>query len=129
MAHLPDPSAHHLFEAHPRSFEAHCYVYPVLSRRSGGISIGVNLNPDKVCYFNCIYCQVDRTQPKKEQPGKEQPGRAQTVDIDRLREELDRMVQRVTSGQIYRETKFRNTPEPLRRLNDIALSGDGEPTA
>ena len=28
---------------------------------SGGISIGVNLNPDKVCNFDCIYCQVDRT--------------------------------------------------------------------
>ena len=35
--------------------------YPVVSRRSKGISIGVNLNPDRVCNFDCIYCQVDRT--------------------------------------------------------------------
>ena len=34
------------------------FVYPTLSRRSKGISIGVNLNPDKVCNFDCIYCQV-----------------------------------------------------------------------
>jgi wyosine [tRNA(Phe)-imidazoG37] synthetase (radical SAM superfamily) len=118
----PDP-ARSLIEAHGRDFEGNRYVYPVLSRRSGGISIGVNLNRDKVCDFNCIYCQVDRSRP-----GKEQPGRAQAVDLDRLREELDALVQRVTSGQIYRETRFRDTPEPLRRLKDIALSGDGEPT-
>src|ERR1700749_4155039 len=45
---------------HTRLFEHNRFVYPVLSRRSGGISIGVNLNPDKVCNFDCIYCQVDR---------------------------------------------------------------------
>ena len=33
----------------------------MLSRRSRGISVGVNLNPDKICNFDCIYCQVDRT--------------------------------------------------------------------
>ena len=42
-------------------FDTNRFVYPVLSRRSGGISLGVNLNPDKVCNFDCIYCQVDRT--------------------------------------------------------------------
>ena len=39
------------------------------------------------------------------------------------------MVELVTSGRIYEGTQFRDTPPPLRRLNDIALSGDGEPTA
>src|SRR6185436_17059459 len=46
---------------HPRSYRGSTYVYPVLSRRARGISIGINLNPDKVCNFDCIYCQVDRT--------------------------------------------------------------------
>ena len=50
-----------LFTQHPRSFETNRFVYPVVSRRSGGVSVGVNLNPDKVCNFDCIYCQVDRT--------------------------------------------------------------------
>ena len=38
------------------------------------------------------------------------------------------MVELVRSGRIYRQTKFRDTPEALRRLKDIAISGDGEPT-
>jgi wyosine [tRNA(Phe)-imidazoG37] synthetase (radical SAM superfamily) len=32
------------------------------------------------------------------------------------------------SGQIYETDKFRSVPPELRRLNDIAFSGDGEPT-
>lgn len=111
--------ARSLFEAHDRSFHANRYVYPVLSRRAGGISIGVNLNRDKSCNFNCIYCQVDRSEPGPKDP----------VDVGRLADELDRTVELVASGGIYREPKFRQTPESLRRLNDVALSGDGEPTA
>ncbi len=107
-----------LFQDHPRSFEANRYVYPVLSRRSRGISIGVNLNVDKVCNFHCVYCQVSRGEPIEKQ----------FVDLPRLRDELDRMIDLVVSGRIFAETPFRRTPEPLRRLNDVALSGDGEPT-
>lgn len=107
-----------LVEAHARSFEDNRYVYPVLSRRAGGISIGVNLNRDKSCNFNCIYCQVDRSEAGGKEP----------VELDRLRDELDRMIELVSSGRIYRRPRFRQTPEPLRRLSDIALSGDGEPT-
>jgi wyosine [tRNA(Phe)-imidazoG37] synthetase (radical SAM superfamily) len=107
-----------LFQSHPRSFESNRYVYPVLSRRSRGISIGVNLNIDKGCNFHCVYCQVNRGEPSEKQ----------FVDLPRLRDELDRMIELVVSGRIFAETPFRRTPEPLRRLNDIALSGDGEPT-
>ncbi|MBN2022243.1 MAG: radical SAM protein [Pirellulales bacterium] len=107
-----------LFHDHPRSFEANRYVYPVLSRRSGGISIGVNLNRDRRCNFNCIYCQVDRAGPCRQEP----------IDLDRLGDELHQTIEAVTSGRIFRETKFRDAPEPLRRLCDVALSGDGEPT-
>ncbi len=119
MAEPPDSeSSRTLFEAHPRAFEQNRYVYPVLSRRAGGISIGVNLNLDKACNFRCIYCQVDRTEQVPTQP----------LDIDRLSAELDRTVELVTSGRIYRTGRFQSTPRELRRLNDIALSGDGEPT-
>lgn len=107
-----------LFEAHPRSFHGYRYVYPVLSRRAGGISIGVNLSLGKLCNFNCVYCQVDRTEPGEDEP----------VDVDRLAAELDSLVRLVTSGKIYQDPKFQHTPPALRRLNDVALSGDGEPT-
>jgi histidinol dehydrogenase len=34
-------------------------VYPVYSRRSKGLSVGINLFPDrKVCSFDCPYCEV-----------------------------------------------------------------------
>ena len=108
-----------LFGAHPRRFEDNQYVYPVLSRRSRGISVGVNLNLDRRCNFDCIYCQVDRTGAAESQP----------VDLDRLAGELDAMVRLVASGQIYEHPKFRQTPPGLRRFNDVAFSGDGEPTA
>src|SRR4051812_50014357 len=52
-----------LFTQHSRTWRDNRYVYPVVSRRSKGISIGVNLNPDKVCNFDCIYCSVDRSSP------------------------------------------------------------------
>jgi histidinol dehydrogenase len=42
-----------------RSREGGALVYPVYSRRSGGLSLGVNLFPDaKVCTFDCPYCEV-----------------------------------------------------------------------
>jgi wyosine [tRNA(Phe)-imidazoG37] synthetase (radical SAM superfamily) len=107
-----------LHAQHERSFEANRFVYPVLSRRSGGISIGVNLNPDKICNFDCIYCQVDRTTQSE----------TTFVEIDGLLRELDEMLTVVRSGEIYNTAKFRDTPAPLRRLNDLAFSGDGEPT-
>lgn len=103
---------------HPRSFEGHRFVYPVLSRRSGGISVGVNLNPDKVCNFDCIYCQVDRTRQSE----------TRFVELKPLLTELRQVLDAVTSGTLYETEKFHATPPALRRLNDIAFSGDGEPT-
>ena len=107
-----------LFARHERSFEHNRFVYPVVSRRSRGVSIGVNLNPDKVCNFDCIYCQVDRVQASE----------TRFVELDAVLAELDDMLLLVTSGELFRTERFAGTPEPLRRLNDIAFSGDGEPT-
>lgn len=107
-----------LFTSHPRSFETNRFVYPVVSRRSGGVSIGVNLNPDKVCNFDCIYCQVDRVSAAE----------TKFVDMRQLLDELDHMLALVTSGELFTHGKFAATPPHLRRLNDIAFSGDGEPT-
>ena len=109
---------HPLHTQHERTYRQNRFVYPVLSRRSGGLSLGVNLNPDKVCNFDCIYCQVDRTGPRE----------TRFVELDRLRIELEEMLQWIESGRIFDSGKFHSTPHALRRLNDIAFSGDGEPT-
>jgi wyosine [tRNA(Phe)-imidazoG37] synthetase (radical SAM superfamily) len=107
-----------LFTSHPRSFETNRFVYPVVSRRSHGVSLGVNLNPDKVCNFDCIYCQVNRVSAAE----------TKFVDLQQLLDELDHTLTLVTSGELFAHPPFDNTPLPLRRLNDIAFSGDGEPT-
>ena len=106
------------FRAHPRDWRGFAYAYPVLSRRAKGLSLGVNLNPDTACNYDCIYCQVDRTMKP----------RVRRVDLARLRTELDALLTSAVSGSIFGEPEFSSTPDHLRRLNDIAFSGDGEPT-
>jgi wyosine [tRNA(Phe)-imidazoG37] synthetase (radical SAM superfamily) len=115
---MTDDAAQKLHTYHERSFRAGRFVYPVLSRRSGGISLGVNLNPDKICNFDCIYCQVDRTRQSE----------TTFVETDALLRELEDVLRLVSSGGLYQLAEFAATPQPLRRLNDIAFSGDGEPT-
>src|SRR5262245_63054166 len=93
---------------HPRRFEENRFVYPVLSRRSEGISIGVNLNPDKVCNFDCIYCQVDRTTQSE----------TKFVQIGQLLDELEHTLRLVASGELFEHPQFKDTPQQFRRLND-----------
>jgi wyosine [tRNA(Phe)-imidazoG37] synthetase (radical SAM superfamily) len=107
-----------LFTSHPRLWRDNRYVYPVISRRSHGLSIGVNLNPDKVCNFDCIYCSVDRTVPST----------IKEVDLAMVREELEALI-RLLPNEIWKIAPFDQTPESLRRFNDVAFSGDGEPTS
>lgn len=107
-----------LFAIHSRNWRQNRYVYPVISRRSGGLSVGVNLNPDKACNFDCVYCQVDRTVPPA----------VRKVDPDILRDELDHMAALAVSGDLFNDVQFGLVPEEYRRFNDIAFSGDGEPT-
>jgi wyosine [tRNA(Phe)-imidazoG37] synthetase (radical SAM superfamily) len=109
---------HDLHGRHEREFESNRFVYPVLSRRAGGISVGVNLNPDKICNFDCIYCQVNRTVESE----------TRFVELPTLLNELESTLRLVTSGEVYLHDKFRQIPEQLRSLKDIAFSGDGEPT-
>ncbi len=106
------------FKNHPRDWRSNFYVYPVISRRSGGLSIGVNLNPDKACNFDCVYCQVDRTKPP----------RMREVDPARLHDELKGMIADAVSEVLFEADAFTHVPDPMRRISDIAFSGDGEPT-
>ncbi|HEY7089401.1 MAG TPA: radical SAM protein [Tepidisphaeraceae bacterium] len=108
-----------LFTLHSRNWQANRYVYPVISRRSKGLSIGVNLNPDKVCNFDCIYCCVDRTVGPT----------YREVDLSILKDELQHMLELARSGELWKIPPFDQTAPELRRINDIAFSGDGEPTS
>src|SRR5579862_9733163 len=99
-----DPAARRAFALHPRVWQGNRYVYPVVSRRSKGISIGVNLNPDKVCNFDCIYCSVDRTVAPV----------TRSVDLALLRQELAAMLIAAASGAIYQHDPFSTIPAGLR---------------
>ena len=105
-------------EYHPRTLDENRYVYAVLSRRSGGVSIGINLNPDKICNFDCVYCQVDRRVP----------GRERRVDLEILRGELTDILLRARSGALFSQPPFSGVEKQLQNVTDIAFSGDGEPT-
>jgi hypothetical protein len=38
----------------PRDFLGNRFVYAVISPRARGLSVGVNMNPDRFCDFNCV---------------------------------------------------------------------------
>lgn len=99
---------------HSRDIAGLTYVYPVVSRRSGGVSLGINLNPNNACNWRCVYCQVPDLQR----------GPAPDTHLDQLEQELDLMLQDIVQGDFMQ----RAVPEGLRRFNDIAFSGNGEPT-
>jgi wyosine [tRNA(Phe)-imidazoG37] synthetase (radical SAM superfamily) len=103
---------------HKRSWYDFIYCYPVISRRSKGVSLGVNLNPGKGCNFDCVYCEVDRINPP----------RRKDVDLDQLEKEMSALMDLVIRGELYDVPPFDSARPEQRRLNDIAFSGDGEPT-
>jgi len=91
------------------------YVYPVVSRRAEGVSVGVNLNTNNACNWGCMYCQV---------PGLTR-GAAPTVDLAMLESELRGFLNELLHGDFMQS----RVPVGVRRINDIALSGNGEPTS
>jgi wyosine [tRNA(Phe)-imidazoG37] synthetase (radical SAM superfamily) len=115
---VPDTPLNVAYRSHERRWQHHLYCYAVVSRRSGGLSIGVNLNPDKACNFDCIYCQVDRTTPPP----------VRQVDLAVLARELDELIAAALDGSLYSAPPFDRLPPADRVIRDIAFSGDGEPT-
>jgi wyosine [tRNA(Phe)-imidazoG37] synthetase (radical SAM superfamily) len=106
------------WKRHERRWADNLYVYAVVSRRSGGVSVGINLNPGKECNFDCIYCQVDRNVPPV----------VRKVDLRRLEEELGHVLEAERDGSLYEAMPFAVLPAERRGVRDIAFSGDGEPT-
>lgn len=77
------------------------------------------MNPDKLCNFNCIYCQVDRRFPSES---------GQTVIIPEILRELEGLLISIKNNTFYSTPKFREIPKDRLVLKDIAYSGDGEPS-
>jgi len=102
-------------EDHNRFQEGFEYVYPVVSRRAGGLSLGINLNTNNACNWRCIYCQVPDLIRGAPPP----------VDLEVLEEELSVFLSQILSGSYLED----QVPKGQRRLNDIAFSGNGEPTS
>jgi wyosine [tRNA(Phe)-imidazoG37] synthetase (radical SAM superfamily) len=100
---------------HSRDIAGMTYVYPVVSRRAGGVSVGINLNPNNACNWRCVYCQVPDLKRGGPPP----------IDLVQLETELRRMLEQLFAGD-YLE---RHAPPEARRVVDIAFSGNGEPTS
>lgn len=100
---------------HRRDQAGLIYVYPVVSRRAGGVSIGINLNPNNACNWACSYCQVEGLVRGGPPP----------IDLALLGRELTQLLSDVLQGEFM----VREVPEPFRVLKDVAFSGNGEPTS
>lgn len=100
---------------HDRDSAELTYVYPVISRRAGGVSVGINLNTNNACNWRCVYCQV---------PGLI-AGKAPATDVALLETELRRMFGEILQGDFMQS----RVPEGARQLKDVAFSGNGEPTS
>lgn len=100
---------------HSRDSAGLTYVYPVVSRRAAGVSIGINLNPNNACNWRCIYCQVPELKR----------GAAPRIDLTRLERELRDFLDMALHGDFMRT----NVPEGARQIVDVAFSGNGEPTS
>ena len=99
---------------HDRDVAGLRYVYPVVSRRAGGVSVGINLNPNNACNWRCIYCQVPDLVR----------GVAPEIDLSLLTDELDGFLTALTQGTYLEQ----NVEPQFRRIVDVALSGNGEST-
>lgn len=114
---MSDPSSGELLNVsnHDRRSAELRYVYPVVSRRAGGVSVGINLNPNNACNWRCLYCQVPDLVR----------GAAPELDLPLLEQELRGFLDALLHGDFM----LKRVPEEVRRINDIALSGNGEPTS
>ena len=99
---------------HDRNIFQGKYIYPVVSRRAGGLSLGINLNTNNACNWQCIYCEVPNLVR----------GKPESIDLEVLESELDYWLDQILNKDFlsqYTKTKT--------EFKDIAFSGNGEPTA
>ena len=102
-------------EDHNRDVSGLTYIYPVVSRRAGGVSIGINLNINNACNWRCLYCQVPNLTRGTPPP----------INLALLEKELRDFLEYIVLGDFMQ----RYVAEGDRKLQDIAFSGNGEPTS
>lgn len=100
---------------HSRELSGLKYIYSVISRRAGGLSIGINLNVNNACNWQCIYCEIPNLTRGSPPP----------IELDVLENELRLFLHDIIHGD-YMD---RNVAIEDRHLKDIAFSGNGEPTS
>lgn len=100
---------------HNRDVSGMKYIYPVVSRRAGGVSIGINLNINNACNWRCVYCQVPDLSRGTPPP----------IELEVLEKELRSFLTYALHGDFME----RYVAEGDRHLQDIAFSGNGEPTS
>ncbi len=99
---------------HDCHLEGAKYVYAVLSRRTHGVSVGIDLNPNAACNWRCVYCQV---------PGLSL-GAGPRIDLAQLEDELSSVLDDARNTEVLEAL----APVELRKLTSVAFSGNGEPT-
>ena len=101
-----------------REFFGNRFVYTTISSRARGLSVGVNVNPDRQCNYDCVYCEVNRSSP----------GQESRLNVPAMLGELEGTLSLIRSGDIRRQPCYQRLPSELLELRHVALSGDGEPT-
>jgi wyosine [tRNA(Phe)-imidazoG37] synthetase (radical SAM superfamily) len=114
----PQPGNWETACGYARNFLNNRFVYVVVSPRAHGLSVGVNMNPDKHCNFDCVYCEVNR----------DLPSRDRLLDVPVMIQELDNVLALALDGRLHGLPGFQSLPPELLQLRHVALSGDGEPT-
>ncbi len=101
-----------------RDFLDYRFVYLLISERAGGLSVGVNMNPDKRCDFDCLYCEVDR-RIRSTEP---------VLEVEVMAGELQQTLLNIQNGSLASHPRYALLAPELRALRHVTLSGDGEPT-
>ncbi|MBI3413916.1 MAG: hypothetical protein HY043_01140 [Verrucomicrobia bacterium] len=101
-----------------RDFLDNRFVYTVVSPRARGLSVGVNVNPDQFCNFDCAYCEVNRSEKPREAK----------LDVEVMIAELERTLALAQNNGLRTRECYQHLPEELLQLRHVTLSGDGEPT-
>src|SRR4029453_10398824 len=97
-ATLPEPTKSPF--AIPRNFLANRFVYVTVSPRAKGLSVGVNLNPDKYCNFDFVYCEVNRLIPANDE----------RLDVDEMAAELESTLSLIQNAGLQQLPEFRALP-------------------
>src|SRR5437764_3421103 len=76
------------------------FVYTVVSSRARGLSLGVNMNPDKFCNFDCVYCEVNRAEP----------GREARLDVVVMAGAFEATLELVRCGRLCERSNYQRLP-------------------